>query len=42
MRGLQTRTLDGMVISESAPTIGIVLAAPTKDQDTIPVFVTLR
>ena len=42
VRGLQTRTLDGMVISESAPTIGIVLAAPTKDQDTIPVFVTLR
>jgi len=42
VRGLQTRTLDGMVISESAPTIGIALAAPAKDQDTIPVFVTLR
>jgi len=42
VRGLQTRTLDGMVVSESAPTIGIALAAPTKDRDTIPVFVTLR
>ena len=42
VRALQTRTLDGMIVSESAPTIGIALAAPTKDQDTIPVFVTLR
>jgi hypothetical protein len=42
VRGLQTRTFDGMVIAESAPTIGIALAAPSKDQDTIPVFVTLR
>jgi hypothetical protein len=42
VRGLQTRTLDGMVVGESAPTIGIALAAPTKDRDTIPVFVTLR
>ena len=42
VRALQTRTLDGMVVAESAPTIGIALAAPTKDQDTIPVFVTLR
>ena len=39
---LQTRNIDGMVVSESAPTIGIALAAPTKDQDTIPVFATLR
>jgi hypothetical protein len=42
VRGLQTRTLDGMVIAESAPTVGIALAVPAKDQDTIPVFVTLR
>jgi hypothetical protein len=42
VRGLQTRTIDGMVVAEGAPTLGIALAAPTKDQDTIPVFVTLR
>jgi hypothetical protein len=42
VRGLQTRTLNGMIVAESAPTIGIALAAPTKDRDTIPVFVTLR
>ncbi|HSD85814.1 MAG TPA: capsid cement protein, partial [Anaerolineae bacterium] len=42
VRGLQTRTLDGMIVAESAPTIGIALAAPANDQDTIPVFVTLR
>jgi hypothetical protein len=42
VRGLQTRTLDGMMVAESAPAIGIALAAPMQDQDTIPVFVTLR
>ena len=42
VRSLQTRMLDGMVVAESAPTIGTALAAPEKDQDTIPVFVTLR
>jgi hypothetical protein len=42
VRGLQTRTLDGMTIAEGAPTIGTALAAPAKDQDTLPVFVTLR
>lgn len=42
VRGLQTRTLDGMVITEGASVIGIALAAPVKGQDTIPVFVTLR
>ncbi len=29
-------------VAESAPTIGIALAPPEKDSDTIPVFVTLR
>lgn len=42
VRALQTRTLDGMIVTESTPTIGLALAAPTKDRDTIPVFVTLR
>ncbi len=41
-RALQTRTLDGMVITEGAPVIGIALAAPAAGRDTIPVFVTLR
>ncbi|MBI5652528.1 MAG: hypothetical protein HZC40_19080, partial [Chloroflexi bacterium] len=41
-RALQTRTVEGMVITEGAPAIGIALASPTKGQDTIPVFVTLR
>ena len=41
-RALQTRTLDGMLITEGAPVIGIALDAPTADRATIPVFVTLR
>lgn len=41
-RTLQTRTIDGMLVTEGAQAIGIALAAPTAGQDTIPVFVTLR
>jgi hypothetical protein len=41
-RALQTRTVDGMVVSEGAPVLGIALAAPTEGQATIPVFVSLR
>lgn len=41
-RAQQTRTLDGMLITEGAPVIGIALDAPTTDRATIPVFVTLR
>jgi len=42
VRGLQTRTIDGMVVTEGAQTIGIALEVPTGYRDTIPVFVTLR
>ncbi len=41
-RSLQTRQLDGMTVTESAPVIGIALADPSPNQVTIPVFVTLR
>ncbi|MBK8986684.1 MAG: DUF2190 family protein [Chloroflexi bacterium] len=41
-RPLQTRTLEGMVVTEGAPIIGTVLETPTAGQDTIAVFVTLR
>ena len=41
-RSLQTRQLDGMTVTESAPVIGIALADPSPNQETIPVFVTLR
>jgi hypothetical protein len=41
-RALQTRTVEGMVVTEGAQVIGIALAAPTEGQETIPVFVTLR
>ena len=42
VRSLQTRLLDGMIVSEGAQVIGIALTAPTVGQQTIPVFVTLR
>jgi hypothetical protein len=42
VRALQTRTLEGMVVTEGAQVVGIALAAPLEGQDTIPVFVTLR
>jgi hypothetical protein len=41
-RGLRTESLNGMPVTEGAPVIGIALAAPTAESDTIPVFVTLR
>lgn len=41
-RALQTRQLEGMVVTEGAQVIGIALAAPAEGQATIPVFVTLR
>ncbi len=41
-RPLQKQEVNGMVITEGAPVIGIALAAPVEGQDTIPVFVTLR
>jgi hypothetical protein len=41
-RLLESRTLDGMVVSEGASVLGIALAAPVEGQTTIPVFVTLR
>ena len=41
-RALRQQEVDGMLVTEGAPVIGIALAAPTPGQDTIPVFVTLR
>jgi hypothetical protein len=41
-RALRTETLNGMLVSEGAPVVGIALAAPAPGQPTIPVFVTLR
>jgi hypothetical protein len=41
-RALETRDVEGMVVTEGAPTIGIALAAPAAGQETIPVFVILR
>jgi hypothetical protein len=42
LRALQTRTVEGMVVSEGAQVIGIALEAPAAGRETIPVFVTLR
>lgn len=42
VRPLQTRQIEGMVVTEGAQSIGIALAAPIAGQTTIPVFVTLR
>jgi hypothetical protein len=41
-RPLRTESLNGMVVTEGAPVIGIALAAPEPGSDTIPVLVTLR
>jgi hypothetical protein len=41
-RPLMKQNINGMVVVEGAPVIGIALSAPVGDQDTIPVFVTLR
>ncbi len=41
-RPLQARMVDGMMVVEGAPVIGIALSEPVEGQDTIYVFVTLR
>jgi hypothetical protein len=41
-RSLMKQEINGMVVVEGAPVIGIALSAPVAGQDTIPVFVTLR
>jgi hypothetical protein len=41
-RPLETRTLDGMVVSEGAQVLGIALAPPDADTGLTPVFVTLH
>jgi hypothetical protein len=41
-RPLRKQEVNGMVIVEGAPVIGIALSEPVADQNTIPVFVTLR
>lgn len=41
-RALQKQEVNGMLVVEGAPVIGIALAVPVAGQDTIPVFVTLR
>ena len=42
VRALETRTVEGMVVSEGAQVIGVALEAPTAGRETIAVFVTLR
>lgn len=42
VRPLYTRTVEGMLVMEGAPVIGIALASPQPGSDTIPVFVTPR
>jgi len=41
-RALFSQQIDGMLVSEGAPVIGIALSAPEAGIETIPVFVTLR
>jgi hypothetical protein len=41
-RPLQKQVVNGMMVVEGAPVIGVALAAPVNGQDTIPVFVSLR
>jgi hypothetical protein len=41
-RPLREQEVNGMMITEGAPVIGIALSAPAEGQTTIPVFVTLR
>jgi hypothetical protein len=42
VRALRTRTLEGMVVTEGAPVVGIALAPLDRDTGMIPVLVTLR
>jgi hypothetical protein len=41
-RPLQSRMIEGMLVTEGAQTIGIALEGSSSGQETIPVFVTLR
>lgn len=41
-RALETRLIDGMVVSEGAPVIGVALAPPEPGSDLVPVFVNLQ
>lgn len=41
-RALLQRQVEGMLVSEGAPVIGVALQAPVAGQSTIPVFVSLR
>ena len=41
-RGLLSQEINGMLVTEGAPVVGIALAASTPGDETIPVFVTLR
>jgi hypothetical protein len=41
-RAIETRVIDGMVVSEGAPVIGVALAPPEPGIDLVPVFVNLQ
>jgi len=41
-RSLKKQEINGMVVVEGAPVVGVALAAPAEGQSTIPVFVSLR
>ena len=41
-RALQAREVEGMLVAEGAPVIGIALAAPESGSELIPVFVNLQ
>lgn len=41
-RPLASQEINGMLVTEGAPVIGIALAAPEAGKETIPVFVNLR
>jgi hypothetical protein len=41
-RALETREIDGMVVTEGVPVIGVALAPPEPGSDLIPVFVNLQ
>ncbi len=41
-RPLMSQEVNGMLVTEGAPVIGVALSAPVPGQSTIPVFVTLR
>jgi hypothetical protein len=42
VRALQTRMLEGMLLAEGAPVIGIALAPPDEETGMVPILVTLR